>query len=61
VPSKICAFKQGRLHEFEGGAVNALDGGWGGEVNTVNTLKFEKGGGCMTPQSPMVAPPLPSN
>jgi len=32
-------------------------GRWG--VNTVKTLRFEKGGGCMTPPSaPMVAPPM---
>jgi len=31
----------------------------GGVVNTVRTLTFEKGGGCMTPPpAPMVAPPL---
>jgi len=37
---------QGQLHEYEGGGgwgvVNALEGG----VNTVKTLKFEKGGGA---------------
>jgi len=27
---------------------------WG----TVKTLKFKKGGGCMPPPAPMVAPPL---
>jgi len=31
-----------------GGGVNALEG-W--RVNTVKTLKFEKGGGCKTPSS----------
>jgi len=37
---------QWRHHEFEnGGGVNALEGAG---VNTVKTLKFEKGGGCMT-------------
>jgi len=36
--------------------------GNGGGANTVKTLTFEKGGGCMTPPAPMVAPlllPLP--
>jgi len=33
--------KEGRRHEFEGGGVNALEGGL---VNIVKTLKFEKGG-----------------
>jgi len=38
---------------------------WGGQyieqslVYTVKTLTFEKGGGCMTPPPPIVAPPLP--
>jgi len=44
--------EQGRRHEFEGGWVNALKGGggvWG--VNTVKTLKFEKGGGDPHPPS----------
>jgi len=40
----------------EGGGVNALEG-WG--VNTVKTLKFEKGGGCIyPPPASMVVPPL---
>jgi len=30
-----------------------------GGVNTVKTLKFEKGGGCMIPAAPLVALPLP--
>jgi len=34
-----------RRHEFEGGGVNALSR----LVYTVKTLKFEKGGGVMTP------------
>jgi len=37
---------QGRYHEFKvggGGGVNALEGG---RVNTVKTVKFEKGGGA---------------
>jgi len=39
----------------------------GRRVNTVKTLKLEKGGGCMTPQgvhnypAPMMAPPLLSS
>jgi len=37
------------------GGVNALKGG---RVNSLKTLKFEKGGGCITPPSPMVVPPL---
>jgi len=41
---------QGRCHEFEGGGVNALEGG--GRVNTVKTLTFEKGKKCMTPPLP---------
>jgi len=44
-------------HECEGGGVNALEGGWGGG-NTVKTVKFENGGGCMTPLASMVVPPL---
>jgi len=42
----------------KGGATNlkiALES-WG--VNIAKTLKFEKGGGCITPPSPMVVPPL---
>jgi len=35
--------------------VNAWEGG--GMVNTVITLKFEKGGGAYLSPSPMVAPP----
>jgi len=30
----------------------------GEECYTVKALHFEKGGGCMTPPAPMVAPPL---
>jgi len=47
---------QGRRHKFEGWGVNALEVGG---VNTVKTLKYEKGGGCMTPLASMVALPLP--
>jgi len=49
--------KGGAMNLKVGGGVNALEGG--GSVNTVKTLTFEKGGGCMTPPPPMVAPPLP--
>jgi len=48
-----CAQSQGRRHQFEGaggGGVNALEGVG---VNTVKTLKFEKGAGCMTPPAPI--------
>jgi len=38
--------KQERHHKFEGGGGNALEGVRGGGVNTVKTLKFEKGGGA---------------
>jgi len=33
-------------------------GRWGGGVNTLKTLKFEKGGGAWPPPAFMVAPPL---
>jgi len=51
---------QGWRHEFEGWGVGSMHLKVGG-VNTVKTLKFEKGKmwGCLTPPpAPMVAPPL---
>jgi len=50
-------YTQGLCHEFEGGGVNALEGGRGA-VNTVKTLKFEKDREVHDPPpAPMLAPP----
>jgi len=38
-----CVGKQGRRYEYEGGGVNALEGGGG---QSRKTLTFEKGGGA---------------
>jgi len=53
------SFKDAATNLRRWGGVNALEGGR--EVNTVKTLKFDKGGGRMTlppPPAPMVALPL---
>jgi len=51
--------KQGRRHEFEGGGVNALEGGAGKNNNiwliySKNTNIWKRWG-CKTPPAPMVA------
>jgi len=38
---------QGRRHEFEGGGGSMP---WKVGVSTIKTLKFKKGGGCITSQ-----------
>jgi len=55
--ARVDVRKDGATNLKVGGeGVNALVGGRG--INTVKTKKIEKGGGCMTPAAPMVAPPL---
>jgi len=59
-PLPVLTPKGGTTNLKVGGRVNALEGG--GRVNTVKTLKFEKGGELVhdPPPAPIVAPLLTS-